>query len=130
MSETALIAVVDDDASVRAALHALLRSLGFANATFASAEDFLSSHELQETACVIADVNMPGMSGPELNRRLIVSGTPIPVILITAYPDDTGRERALREGVVSYLTKPFKDDDLLACLHSALGRPNPGEQGV
>lgn len=129
MSKNNLIAIVDDDASVRAALHALLRSLGFSNVTFASALDFLGSRHLPRTACVIADVNMPGMTGPELNRRLVELGMAIPVILITAYPDDAVREDALRAGVVGYLSKPFDDDDLLARLHAALARAPPAQRG-
>ena len=129
MAEKNLIAIVDDDASVRAALHGLIRSLGFPNVTFAAAEDFLSSRHLRLTACVIADVNMPGMTGPELHRRLITLGTAIPVILITAYPDDRVRDQALRAGAAGYLSKPFDDDDLIACLRSALARAPLGERG-
>ena len=129
MAERNLIAIIDDDASVRTALNGLLRSLGFANVTFVSAKDFLSSRLLPRTACVVADVNMPGMTGPELYQSLVASGTAIPVILITAYPDDRVREQALRAGVVGYFGKPFHDDDLIACLRSALACAPLGEAG-
>jgi FixJ family two-component response regulator len=115
-----LIAVVDDDEAVRTALQGLVKSLGFAAAAFASAVDFLRSRQLQRTDCIIADVNMPAITGPELHRRLLAASTPIPIILITAYPNDHVRDEALRAGVVGYLTKPFSDDDLLAYLRLAL----------
>lgn len=117
--------IVDDDEAFRIALQGLVRSLGFPALTFGSAEDFLSSPTLRRTACVVADVNMPGVTGPELHRRLVASSTAIPVILITVYPDDRVREQALRAGVVGYLRKPFGDRDLIACLQSALGRVSP-----
>lgn len=129
MADRNLIAIVDDDASVRAALHGLMRSLGFPNETFASAEDFLASRQLGRTACVIADVNMPGMSGPELHRQLTASAAVIPVILITAYPDERVREQVLRAGAIGYLSKPFDDHDLIACLQAALACPPPGGRG-
>ena len=123
-----LIAIVDDDEAVRIALQALVRSLGFPNSAFASAEDFLSSRDLPRSACVIADVNMPGVTGLELHHRLIASDTDIPVILVTAYPDDALRQKSLRAGVVGYLSKPFGDNDLLACVRAALERAKPGKQ--
>lgn len=129
MADRNLIAIVDDDASVRAALHGLMRSLGFPNETFASAEDFLASRQLGRTACVIADVNMPGMSGPELHRQLNASAAAIPVILITAYPDERVRQQALRAGAIGYLSKPFDDHDLIACLQTALTPTTPGGRG-
>jgi len=115
-----LISIVDDDESVREATKGLMKSLGFIAKTFSSAADFLTSRYLRRTACLIADVNMPGMTGPELHDRLRDLGSTIPTILITAYPDDNVRARALSAGVICYLRKPFDEDDLLVCIRSAL----------
>ena len=120
MPNKPLIAVVDDDASVREAIMSLMRALGFIAETFPSAEDFLKSDGLQRISCLIADVRMPGMSGLELYRRLVASGRPIPTVLITAHSDDGVRGRALQAGIICYLTKPFREDDLLGCIRSAL----------
>jgi FixJ family two-component response regulator len=122
MVSKALISIVDDDESIREATEGLMKSLGFAAETFACAEDFLGSDRLPRTACLIADVQMPGMSGLDLHEELVRSGRPIPTILITAYPDERMRARALGGGVIGYLIKPFKEDDLLGCIHSALGK--------
>jgi FixJ family two-component response regulator len=127
LSETALISIVDDDEFVREALRGLLRSLGFTIEAFPSAQDFLESVRLRETSCLIADVHMPAMTGLELYGRLVESGHAIPTILITAYPDDSMRARALNNGVTCYLSKPFEEDDLLRCVRSALQRRNPTE---
>jgi FixJ family two-component response regulator len=122
-----LICVVDDDELVREAVTGLIKSLGYRVAAFASAEAFLrSSSRLSRTACLIADVNMPAVSGLDLHQRLSASATPIPTILITAYPDDDARKRALSAGVIGYLSKPFEEDDLLACVHSALTSAGSG----
>lgn len=121
-----LISIVDDDDSVREAATGLMRSLGYAAVAFPSAEDFLQSQQLRRTACLIADINMPGMSGLDLYRQIAVSDRPIPTILITAYPDDTTRERALNDGVICYLSKPFDEDDLLSCLNSVLPSDKSG----
>ena len=123
MPKTALIAIVDDDYSVREALTSLVRSLGYRTMAFECAEDLLKSKRRRSFSCVIADVQMPGMTGLELHNRLVASGEPIPTILITAFPDDKARERALQAGVIGYLTKPFSEDDLLACIRSILGTP-------
>ena len=117
-----MIAIVDDDESVREALTGLIRSLGYVAVAFECGEDLLKSKRRRSMSCVIADVQMPGMTGPELHHRLVASGAPIPTIFITAYPDDRARERALQAGVIGYLTKPFDEDDLLACISSILGR--------
>jgi FixJ family two-component response regulator len=119
----AVIAIVDDDHSVREALTSLVRSLGYAAMAFECAEDLLKSKRRRRVSCLIADVQMPRMTGPELHNRLVSSGEPIPTILITAFPDDRARERALQAGVIGYLTKPFSEDDLLACIRSNLGAP-------
>lgn len=115
-----LISVVDDDESMREAIRGLMKSLGYTAEAFASAEEFLNSPKVPRTSCLIADVQMPGMTGPELHRHLLAAGNPIPTILITAYPDDRARERALEDGVVCYLSKPFDENDLLTCLRSSL----------
>ena len=115
-----LISVVDDDESMREAMRGLIKSLGYAAQAFASAEQFLNSRQRSRTSCLIADVQMPGMTGLELHRHLVASGKTIPTILITAYPEDSARERALADGVVCYLSKPFDENDLLACIHSSL----------
>lgn len=128
MANKQLISIVDDDESVREATKGLMKSLGFAAEVFPSAEDFLASRHLRRTACLIADVNMPGMTGLELHRRLKASGNAIPTILITAYPDDGVRARAVTDGVIGYLSKPFAEDDLLVCINSALARAKPRER--
>jgi FixJ family two-component response regulator len=115
-----LISVVDDNESMRAAIKGLMKSLGYTAVAFASAEEFLSSHQIPHTSCLITDVQMPGMTGLELHRRLLAAGKPIPTILITAYPDDSARERALGDGVVCYLSKPFDESELLACIDKSL----------
>jgi len=115
-----LISVVDDDESMREAMGGLVKSLGYAAEAFASAEDFLNSREVPRTSCLIADVQMPGMTGLELHRHLVASEKAIPTILITAHPDDNVRKRALGDGVVCYLSKPFDEDDLLTCIRSSL----------
>jgi FixJ family two-component response regulator len=114
------ISVVDDDESMREAIRGLMKSLGYMAEAFGSAEEFLSSREVTRTSCLIADVQMPGMTGLELHRHLVASGKTIPTILITAYPDDSVRERASGDGVVCYLSKPFDENDLLACIRSSV----------
>lgn len=120
MPNTPVIAIVDDDRSVREALTSLVRSLGYAAIAFERAEDLLKSRRRRSVACVIADVQMPGMTGLELYDRLSASAKPIPTVLITAYPEDGARERALSAGVIGYLSKPFDEQDLLGCVRSAL----------
>ena len=104
-----------------------MKSLGYSAEAFPSAEDFLHSRQLSRTACLIADINMPGMSGLDLYRQLATSGRPIPTILITAYPDESVRKRALNDGVICYLSKPFDETDLLSCLESVLPTDGSGE---
>lgn len=117
-----LISIVDDDELVREAVTGLMRSLGYRVAAFGSAEAFLRSRQLSRTACLIADINMPAMSGLDLHRRLASSGASIPTILITAYPDDQMRNRALHDGVLCYMVKPFDEGDLLSCIDRALSK--------
>ena len=120
MPKTAIIAIVDDDDSVREALTSLVRSLGYVALPFDYAEDLPNSKHRRSVSCVIADVHMPGMTGLELHDRLVAAGEPIPTILITAFPDEKSRERALQASVIGYLAKPFNEDDLLACIRSSL----------
>jgi FixJ family two-component response regulator len=120
-----LIAIVDDDESVRLALQGFIRSIGLAAQVFDSAADFLASANMSHVHCLILDVNMPGMSGLALHRQLVTSGQAIPTVLITANPDDATRAEALRQGALCYLSKPFADNDLLACINIALGRAGP-----
>ena len=115
-----LISIVDDDESMREAIKGLMKSLGYTVEAIASAQEFLDSRNVCRTSCLISDMQMPGMTGLELYQRLSTSGKRVPTILITAYPDDLVRERALSAGVVGYLSKPFEEDDLLACVRSAL----------
>jgi FixJ family two-component response regulator len=120
-----MIAIVDDDASVRNGARALLKSLGYATAAFASAEEFLESGRLQQTACLITDVQMPGMSGIDLQNHLKACGDATPVIFVTAFPVDEVRQRALSAGAIGFLTKPFDEECLIACLENALAQRWP-----
>ena len=120
MPKKPVVSVIDDDVSVREGTVDLLNSMGFIAKPFQRVDDFLKSNCHPRTSCLIADVRMPGMSGLELHNRLVGSGNLIPTILITAFPHDRDRERALQAGVRCYLTKPFNEDDLLACIRSAL----------
>jgi FixJ family two-component response regulator len=119
-SNKEVIAVIDDDTSVRNAARTLLRALGYTTATFESAEEFLQSGRLQETACLITDVQMPGMSGVDLHDHLIANGDQTPVIFITAFPEEGLRRRALGAGAFGFLPKPFSEESLIACLDQAL----------
>ena len=123
---TPLISIVDDDETMREAVKGLMKSLGYRVEVAASAEEFLSSRHVRGTSCLIADVQMPGMSGLDLHRHLSASGKVIPTVLITAYPDDSVRERALAAGVIGYLSKPFDENDLLVCIRSALTNARSG----
>ena len=127
MSERSVISIVDDDQLLLDAMRRHMRALGHTVQTFPSAADFLASPHLGETGCLIADVHMPGMNGDELHRRLIDSGYTIPTILVTAYPDEVVRARALNDGIVCYLHKPLDENHLLDCIRSALKRPRPLE---
>jgi FixJ family two-component response regulator len=116
-----LISVVDDDESVRESLQGLIRSVGFAVQVFASAEEFMSSKQLRATTCLILDMRMPGMLGPELQRWLAANHHDIPIIFITARGDDeAARARALKDGAVAYLLKPLSAEVLLDAVRNAL----------
>lgn len=127
MQQKPIISVVDDDPSVREGARDLLDAMGFDVETFASAQDFLNSYRLHVTQCLISDMRMPGMSGLVLHAKLVAAGKNIPTILITAFPNETDRARALREGIVCYLPKPFNENTLLACLKSALASHTHGD---
>jgi len=128
MPNMQLIAVVEDDWFFRDSMRSLMKSVGYAVEAFSSAADFLASPHLTETACLIADVHMPAITGLELYRHLIDTGYAIPTILVTAYPNDADRVRALNDGVVCYLRKPVDDDHLMRCLRTALSRAElPGQ---
>ena len=122
-----LISIIDDDKDFREALQGLMTSMGFTVEAFSSALDFLARTNIRDTSCLIVDVHMPGMTGIELHRRLVESGYAIPTILITAYPDESVRVRAMADGVICYLTKPCDSDELLGCVSLALERIEPGE---
>lgn len=125
MRNNPTVAIVDDDESVRDTTKDLLDSAGLSSATFDSAESFLQSKGTCAIRCLIADMRMPGMTGLELHGRLAAAGTPIPTVLITAYPDERERARALKTGVICFLAKPFSAEDLLACIETALRGRDP-----
>jgi FixJ family two-component response regulator len=122
MSDKFIVMIVDDDESVRRAARRLIKSFGFAVESFASAEDFLTSGRLPQTACLVLDVQMPGLNGLELQSRLISEGHQVPIVFITAFNDENARDRALRAGAVGYLVKPFEEADLLNGINLALQR--------
>jgi FixJ family two-component response regulator len=128
MPNASLVSVVEDDQFFRESMTRLMRSLGCSVEAFPSAADFLASPRLIETACLIADVHMPAMTGLELYRHLIDAGYAIPTILVTAYPDDDVRARALNNGVVCYLRKPVDEKHLMRCLRAALHSDEPPEE--
>src|SRR5262249_19492894 len=125
MSDHTLISIVDDDQPYRESMRKLVTLLGFRVEEFASAADFLGSRLLDETACLVADVHMPGMTGVELHGHLIKLGYAIPTILVTAYPDEGVRHQALRDGVFCYLGKPVDDEELERCIRLALNGGKP-----
>ena len=120
MSTVPLISIVDDDDSLRNSLNNLIRSVGFRAQGFPSAEAFLNSSELHDTACLILDVRMPGMSGLDLQRQLVATNSPIPIVFITSHGDDDAQARALEAGAVAFLYKPFREEALLKAIDSAL----------
>jgi FixJ family two-component response regulator len=119
-TKAALVAIVDDDESMRSALQGMLKSVGLASEAFASAEEFLKSGQQKKTACLITDIRMPGMSGLELQARLNAERCKIPTIFITAHGDTKMRMQALRAGAVEFLAKPFDDQVLLESVRAAL----------
>ena len=123
VSKGLLISIVDDDEAIRAATGRLMRSCGYRVQAFASAAEFLASPGLDNTNCLIADIHMPAMTGVQLYQKLRETGHAIPTILITAYPDKEVRTRALNDGVMCYLSKPFDDEELMGCVRTALELP-------
>lgn len=115
-----VISVIDDDASIRIAADSLLRARGYAVSTFASAAEFLRSPQIDESSCVITDVRMPDMSGVELQTLVRKQGRSTPFIFITAFPEESARHRALRDGAVCFLSKPFDAPTLIRCVEAAL----------
>jgi FixJ family two-component response regulator len=122
LSTLSVISVIDDDASVRAATNNLLSSHGYLVHAFASAEEFLQSARLDDSSCVIADVQMPAMSGPDLLTHIRAQGYTLPFIFITAFPEESVRARALRAGAICFLAKPFAGPALISCIETALNR--------
>ena len=119
-TNTGLVAIVDDDESVRAATEDLLSSVGIKARSFASAEEFLLSGQKNEIACLISDIRMPGMTGLELQAKLVAEGSQIPIIFITAYGNTRMRRQALEAGAIEFLGKPFDDEKLLGSVRAAL----------
>src|SRR3954453_14013961 len=120
MMKKELVSVVENDRALRASMSRLLRSLGYTVEIFSSATEFLASPRLAETGCLIADIHMPAMTGLELYRQLTDSGHAIPTILVTAFPNDIDRARALKDGVLCYLRKPIEEEHLTQCVCAAL----------
>jgi FixJ family two-component response regulator len=115
-----LISIVDDDDALRSSLENLIRSVGWRVQCFSSAESFLTSNQVDETGCLILDVRLRGMSGLELQHRLVVANSHMPIIFITAHEDDGRRRQALEAGAVAFLHKPFYQDELLNAIDAAL----------
>lgn len=114
-----MISIIDDDLCARQATAAIVRSLGYAPATYASAEDFLGSDHVNNTSCLITDVHLPGLSGVELYQRLRGDGFAAPTIFVTGHPDETTRTQVLAAGALAFLSKPFGKQALLNCLKAA-----------
>jgi FixJ family two-component response regulator len=127
VKQVPVISIVDDDESVREATRSLVRSLGYDAITFGSAEEFLGSAQVTTTACLITDVQMTGLSGIELQERLSADGCHMPVIFVTAFPDERLQRQVLKNGAIGYLRKPFREDRLIECIDAALmGRGGGG----
>ena len=120
MRETTIVSIVDDDASVRNSVSALVRALGYTPHAFPSAEDFLNSAAAESADCLVADIRMPGMSGIELQQVLATKGTKLPIVFITAFPEDHVKRKVLAAGAVGLLSKPYDGDVLVSCIESAL----------
>ena len=124
MPRVPVVSIIDDDASVRMATNRLVRSLGYVAHAFSSADEFLRSSHVNDTSCVIADVQMPGMSGVELQSLLLAQGRRMPIIFITAFPEESTRARALEAGAICFLTKPFDGPTLIKYLAAAVESTN------
>ena len=128
MSKVPMISIVDDDKSVRETTSSLVRSLGLNARAFASAEEFLLSDQLSDTACLITDVQMQGMSGVELQSQLLAQGRHMPIIFMTAFPEERIRKSVLNAGAIGFLSKPFDEECLIDCLDKALGAKGAGPE--
>jgi FixJ family two-component response regulator len=122
LSKVPMISIVDDDRSLREATKGLVRSFGYGADAFASAEEFLQSDRVNDSSCLILDVNMPGLSGIELQSQLIARGNRMPIIFITAVPEETTRAKAIEAGAIGFLSKPFREEWLINHLDAALNR--------
>ncbi len=129
MAKQRVISIIDDDPSVREATARLIRSLGYRAAVFASAEEYLRSDRLRDSSCLITDLNMPGMTGADLQDRLIAEGRSTPVIFMTAYFEEKVCDRLLDAGASGFLRKPFDEKSLIACLDKALEQSSAGDLG-
>ena len=127
MAKRPLVAIVDDDKSFRGATRDLLRAAGFSTATYEDAESFLSGSDVATTACLVADMRMPGMTGLELYQTLVASGKDIPTVIITAHPEEVTQSRAREVGISCFLSKPFAPDDLIECVQLALAKSQRGD---
>jgi len=121
LARNPVISIIDDDASVRAALGSLVRSLGYTARTFESVESFLDSRDMAETSCIVTDIQMPGMSGLDLQSQLRTAGFAIPTVLITAFPEEHLRVRAEAGGAIGFLAKPFDGKAMVRLLKSVVG---------
>ena len=119
-----MIAIVDDDLAVREATKGLVRSLGYDASIFSSGEEFLNSERLHDTSCLITDLHMPGLSGIDLQNRLIAGGHRMPVIFITAFSEESVRARAMEAGAICFMSKPYSEERLIGCLDKALQTPD------
>jgi FixJ family two-component response regulator len=128
VSRDPVISIIDDDEAVRVATENLVRSLGFGASTFASAEEFLQSTRLHDTSCLITDVQMPGMTGVELQSYLLDHGHDLPIIFITAFPEERVRERVDAAGAIGFLSKPFDGGMMIQCIDKALRRRSAATQ--
>ena len=126
MAKRPLVAIVDDDESIRNATRDLLRAAGFSTATYEDAESFFSGSDLATTSCLVADMRMPGMTGLELYQTLVASGKDIPTVIITAHPEEVTQSRAREVGISCFLSKPFAPDDLIECVQLALAKSQLG----
>jgi FixJ family two-component response regulator len=123
MSQSQMVSIVDDDPLAREGIKELVESLGYRTRAFVSAQDFLQSGAITKTGCLITDLQMPGLDGLELQERLQAQGYRTPVILITAYPNEKHRSRAISVGAIGFLSKPFEEQSLVECLAVAMKRP-------
>ena len=128
LTKTGIIAIVDDDEALREALGSVMKAAGFTANTFSSAEEFLNSAKLQETACLVLDVRLPGMSGIELQKRLIEVQNPLPIVFVTAHGDASLRDLVMKAGAAGFLNKPVRSEALLKEIHAAVANARTDKQ--